>query len=119
MTIMVKFGYCFAINPDPKLYTINNDINFIEILLDAEVNDNGDVSNPRNGFFIALHEGDVIGNSNGFFLSPGKAVSIEINPIKFNATSEAKELKYTERKCIFEGEFELMTNYLNERYSPK
>ena len=103
---------CFSVKPDPKRYTINDDISFIELLLDAEIYDNGDILNPRDGFVLAVNEDGLIGKSNGYLLFPGKAVSVEITPTKFNATYDAKQLKYSDRKCIFDGEFELMDNMI-------
>ena len=96
-------SYCPSITPDSHRFPIRSGVgNGVEILLDLETFDNGDMLVLGDGVDILLTEPSdyALPELLGFSAGPGSAVDIQIKPELFTTTSAALKFDYLERKCV-------------------
>ena len=96
-------SYCPSITPDSLRFPIRSGVgNGVEILLDLETFDNGDMLVLGDGVDILLTEPSdyALPELLGFSAGPGSAVDIQIKPELFTTTSAALKFDYLERKCV-------------------
>ena len=96
-------NYCPSITPDSLRFPIRSGVgNGVEILLDLETFDNGDMMVLGNGVDILLTEPSdyALPELHGFSAGPGSAVDIQIKPELFTTTTAALKFDYLERKCV-------------------
>ena len=96
-------NYCPSITPDSVQFPIRSGIgNGVEILLDLETFDNGDMMVLGDGVDILLTEPSdyALTDLLGFSAGPGSAIDVQIRPELFTITTEALEFDYLERKCV-------------------
>ena len=96
-------NYCPSITPDSVRFPIRSGVgNGVEILLDLETFDNGDLMVVGDGVDILLTEPSdyALPELLGFSAGPGSAVDIQIKPELFTTTTAALKFDYLERKCV-------------------
>ena len=96
-------NYCPSITPDSLRFPISSGVgNGVEILLDLETFDNGDMLVLGDGVDILLTEPSdyALPELFGFSAGPGSAVDIQIKPQLFTTTTAALKFDYLERKCV-------------------
>lgn len=96
-------NYCPSITPDSVRFPIRSGVgNGVEILLDLETYDNGDMMVLGDGVDILLTEPSdyALTELLGFSAGPGSAVDVQIKPELYTTTTEALKFDYLERKCV-------------------
>ena len=96
-------NYCPSISPDSVQFPIRSGVrNGVEILLDLETFDNGDMLVLGDGVDILLTEPSdyPLPDLLGFSAGPGSAVDVQIRPELFTITTGALQFDYLERKCV-------------------
>ena len=95
---------CAKIQPDQKKFLIKSGIgNGIEILLDLETFDNGNLDLHGDGLDVLITDAEdySLPELKGFSVGPGTAVEAKINPILFTIQDEAlNNFDYLGRKCV-------------------
>ena len=105
LSIEVTSGvsYCVKILPDDARYPIRSGIgNGIDILLDLETFDNGDLQVLGDGLDVLVtDQGDYsLPKLNGLSVGPGSFMEIEIKPSMVTITEAALAFDYHDRKCV-------------------
>ena len=110
--------FCVKILPNATKYPIRSGVaNGIEILVDLETFDNGDLVVHGDGVdvLVAAPEDYSLTELHGFPIGPGSAVDVKINPVKFRISEDAlQHFDYLERKCIdihLDLAMKTLTNY--------
>ena len=96
-------NYCPSIKPDSVRFPIRSGVgNGVEILLDLETYDNGDMMVLGDGADILLIDPSdyALTDLLGFSAGPGSAVDIQIKPELYTTTTAALKFDYLERKCV-------------------
>ena len=96
-------NYCPSIIPDSGQFPIRSGVgNGVEILLDLETFDNGDMMVHGDGVDILLTDKSdyALTDLLGFSAGPGSAVDIQIKPELYATTTAALKFNYLERKCV-------------------
>ena len=96
-------NYCPSIKPDSVRFPIRSGIgNGVEVLLDLETFDNGDMLVLGDGVDILLTEpfDYALTDLMGFSAGPGSAVDVQIKPELFTTTNAALKFDYLKRKCV-------------------
>ena len=96
-------NYCPSITPYSAQFPIRSGLgNGVEILLDLETFDNGDMMVHGDGVDILITDPSdyALTDLLGFSAGPGSAVDIQIKPELYTTTSAALKFNYLERKCV-------------------
>ena len=95
--------FCIGVNASSQGLPSRSGVgNGIEMIVDLETFDNGDVSADGDGADIEVMDpGDnPLAQLRGFSVSPGTSVDVKIRPNLFSITEGALGFKYTDRKCV-------------------
>ena len=97
-------SYCAKILPDETQFPINSGLgNGVEILVDLETFNNGDLDRIEDGLDILIADkADYsLASLRGFSVGPGSAVEIVARPLLYTITQAALDnFDYVDRKCI-------------------
>ena len=111
--------FCIAVDISNEGFSSRSGVgNGIEMIVDLETFDNGDmnvvgdgadiqVTDPRDNSLVQLR---------GFCVSPGTSVNVKIRPNLFSITEGALGFNYIDRKCI-EPSVDKELNYVEGKYS--
>ena len=96
-------NYCPSITPDPIDFPIRSGVgNGVEILLDLETYDNGDLMVFGDGVDILITDpfDYALPELLGFSAGPGSALDVQIKPELYTTKKAALKFDYLERKCV-------------------
>ena len=96
-------SFCININIANESYPSQSGVgNGIEVVIDLETFDNGDLEVSGDGADILVtNPGDYsLAQLKGFSVSPGSAVEVHIRPARFSITQSALAFDYLDRKCV-------------------
>ena len=108
-------SFCININIANESYPSQSGVgNGIEVVIDLETFDNGDLEVSGDGADILVtNPGDYsLAQLKGFSVSPGSAVEVHIRPARFSITQSALAFDYLDRKCV-EPSVDKRANLLN------
>jgi hypothetical protein len=96
--------YCIKVLPDAAMFPIRSGVgNGVEILLDLETFDNGDLLVTGDGLDVMITEAEdySLTELRGFSVGPGSSVDVQVRPFLYKATDRAlNNFHYLNRKCI-------------------
>ena len=110
--------FCININIANESYPSQSGVgNGIEVVIDLETFDNGDLEVTGDGADILVtNPGDYsLAQLKGFSVSPGSAMEVHIRPARFSITQSALAFDYLDRKCV-EPSVDKRENLLNGTY---
>ena len=96
-------NYCPSITPDSIDFPIKSGVsNGVEVLLDLETYDNGDLMVFGDGVDILITDpfDYALPELLGFSAAPGSALDVQIKPELYTTTEAALKFDYLERKCV-------------------